>query len=308
MAAVSAPDRSFHARAVSRRRGMRLSRAEKEDKGHMDNSVRREPTPEEMRIMKYQQEAPKLSCAEEARSLVEYSNGYAVLSTVGPDGYPGGAVVMYASDSDGMPLFSFSTMSGHTQDLLKSSKASVTVQANDFKGAADARVSLSGDIEKVTGPELDSYRDMFKAKHPGAFWVDFGDFFVFRMTSVKNIRFIGGFARAATISSEEYLGAAPDKIMEFSDKIAGHMNDDHESATIAIMEAEMGLKCKSAKIKAVDRFGMSVFCTTENEGVESDPFKLRVAFPEEATDRVSVRNLLKKMTMSAAEALKEGSA
>eukprot|EP00471_Norrisiella_sphaerica_P003521 CAMPEP_0184484156 /NCGR_PEP_ID=MMETSP0113_2-20130426/5861_1 /TAXON_ID=91329 /ORGANISM="Norrisiella sphaerica, Strain BC52" /LENGTH=360 /DNA_ID=CAMNT_0026864997 /DNA_START=36 /DNA_END=1118 /DNA_ORIENTATION=+ len=284
-----------------------LSRAEKKDEepqGHQDGRPKREPTEKEKRIMEYQQNAPKLSFSEEARSLVEYGNGYAVISTVHPDGYPGGAVVMYAPDEDGLPIFSFSTMSSHTQDLLKNSKASVTIQTNDFKGAADARVNLAGDIEQVKDEEAQKYKDAFIKKHPNAFWVSFGDFLIFRMTSIKHIRFVGGFARAANISPEDYLKASPDPVMQFADKIAGHMNEDHSEATKAIVAHQMGLECETAEIKTVDRLGMTVFVSVKQEdGSTSTPFKLRVGFPEEAPDRVGVRNMLKRMTNEAAEAL-----
>eukprot|EP00954_Amorphochlora_amoebiformis_P019151 1330758-Amorphochlora_amoeboformis.AAC.5 len=47
------------------------------------------------------------------------------------------------------------TLSSHTQDLMKSSKASITVQASGFRGAADARVNLMGDIENVTDESIE---------------------------------------------------------------------------------------------------------------------------------------------------------
>eukprot|EP00466_Bigelowiella_natans_P005641 jgi/Bigna1/89270/estExt_fgenesh1_pg.C_460080 len=283
-------------------------RAKKEDEpqGHQDGRPRREPTEKEKRIMEYQQNAPKLSFAEEAKSLVTFGNGYGVISTITKDDYPGGAVVMYAPDDDGLPAFSFSTMSGHTQDLMKNSKASLTVTTNDFKGAADARVNLVGDIEKITDEEeLKKYREIFIKKHPNAFWVNFGDFLVYRMTNLKHIRFVGGFARAANIQPGEYLEASADPVMEFAEKIAGHMNDDHQDATKLIMQHQMGLECETAEIKNVDRLGMTVFVTVKQpDETVSSPFKLRVGFPEEAPDRVGVRNMLKRMTMEAASALK----
>eukprot|EP00468_Gymnochlora_sp_CCMP2014_P012464 CAMPEP_0167757386 /NCGR_PEP_ID=MMETSP0110_2-20121227/9895_1 /TAXON_ID=629695 /ORGANISM="Gymnochlora sp., Strain CCMP2014" /LENGTH=333 /DNA_ID=CAMNT_0007643567 /DNA_START=47 /DNA_END=1048 /DNA_ORIENTATION=- len=279
-------------------------KAKEEDPGHKDNRPRREPTEQEMRIMQYQQNAPKLSFAEEAKSLVSYSNGYGVISTVAPDGYPGGAVVMFAPDEKGLPTFFFSTMSSHTQDLLKGTKASITIKTTDFKGASDARVNLVGDIEQVTSDEeKKALKESFLKKHPGAFWVEFGDFLCFSMKELKAVRYVGGFARAASIGAADYIGAEPDPIMAFADKIAGHMNEDHEDATKAIVEHEMGLECETAQIKTVDRLGMTVFVTAKQpDGSVSSPFKLRIGFPEEAADRPAVRNILKDMTMAAVAA------
>ena len=44
---------------------------------------------------------------------------------------------------------------------------------------------------------------MYKAKHPNAFWADFGDFTYFRMHSLKAVNFVGGFARAGSITPSE---------------------------------------------------------------------------------------------------------
>jgi hypothetical protein len=50
----------------------------------------------------------------------------------------------------------------------------------DFKGLDDGRVSFIGEIKKVPeGEETTKAREMYLAKHPGHFWVDFGTFLFF---------------------------------------------------------------------------------------------------------------------------------
>ena len=44
------------------------------------------------------------------------------------------------------------------------------------------------------------------------FWADFGDFSYFRMHNLKAVNYVGGFARAGSISPEEYMGAMVDPI------------------------------------------------------------------------------------------------
>ena len=65
------------------------------------------------KVMEHQKSAARLTNAEDARSLVGYSTGYAVLSTLSKslDGYPSGSVVGFAPDENGLPVFCFSTMS-----------------------------------------------------------------------------------------------------------------------------------------------------------------------------------------------------
>jgi hypothetical protein len=84
--------------------------------------------PEEQKVqaavMEHQKGAARLSQAEDARSLVGYSTGYAVLSTLSKqlDGYPSGSLVGFATDDTGLPVFCFSAMSSHTQDLMRDPK------------------------------------------------------------------------------------------------------------------------------------------------------------------------------------------
>ena len=120
------------------------------------------------KVMEHQQTAARLTGAEETRSLVEYSTGYAVLSTISKDleGYPGGAVVGFAPDAQGLPVFCFSAMSGHTKDLLAApsgAPAALTVTANGFQGAADARVTLVGDVKRCSKEESVELREVYKA-------------------------------------------------------------------------------------------------------------------------------------------------
>ena len=61
---------------------------------------------------------------------------------------------------------------------------------------------------QVPDEDLASVREMYKKKHPNAYWVDFGDFRLMRMDTIKAMRFVGGFAMAGDIKPE---GATPHK-------------------------------------------------------------------------------------------------
>lgn len=64
---------------------------------------------------------------------------------------------------------------------------------------------------KEDNDEIDKIRQIYLAKHPGAFWVEFGDFFFYRM-QIEAIRFVGGFARAGSVTPEDYRSASPDPV------------------------------------------------------------------------------------------------
>ena len=56
-------------------------------------------------------------------------------------------------DAQGLPVFCFSSMSGHTKDLnAGNTQAALTVTAKGFEGAADGRVTLIGDAAHPMTP------------------------------------------------------------------------------------------------------------------------------------------------------------
>jgi hypothetical protein len=136
---------------------------------------------EQTRFREHQKGAAKLEAAVEARSIVAYSPGYAIISTIGKagDGYPNGGLVGFAPDADGLPIFFLSSLSVHTRDLLACSKASLTVTASGFDNMDAGRVNLVGDVVQLTAEaEIAAAREAYLKKHADAFWIDFGDFSV----------------------------------------------------------------------------------------------------------------------------------
>lgn len=251
-------------------------------------------------VMQHQSSAARLSQAEDARSLVAYSTGYAVISTLSSqeEGYPSGALVGFAHDARGLPVFCFSAMSSHTKDLMAAErtcttggKAALCVTAKGFEGAADGRVTLIGDVKRCSKEEVerDGLAALYKTKHPNAFWIDFGDFTFFRMHNLKAVNFVGGFARAGSIKPEDYEGAIVDPIQAFAAPVMEHMNGDHSESTIAMVQHFIGLpQVEKAELVGLDRLGFMVQVTRKDQ-----TFKLRLPFPRAAEDRGSSRCWLK---------------
>lgn len=263
-------------------------------------------TPEEEKMVaafrEHQQAAPKISFAEAIRTLIDQSNGYGTLSTnsVEYDGYPTGSVVGFQLDDEGMPFMVFSSMSAHTKDVLKDGRVSLTILAEDFKGAAEGRVVLVGDMKKNFDKEKQvKLREKYMEKHKDAFWIDFGDFTYFTFTELKAIRFVGGFAMAGAVTAEEFFAAKPDPLAPFAKHVMGHMNDDHSDATEKIVQKAIGIPVSDAQIVGMDRLGMTVKAKLEiGEGGYS---KVRVPFPYEVTERGKVKEVIVALTQGAAD-------
>jgi putative heme iron utilization protein len=128
---------------------------------------------------------------------------------------------------------------------------------------------------------------------------------------IEAIRFVGGFARAGSITPKEYKEASPDNIMAFGSAIAQHMNEDHMPATIAIVESIVpGLAgdnyVKEAVISRVDSLGMDVKITRDPENNQRLPgqpkqFKIRIPFPIPVSERKDVKIAIMEMTNAASQ-------
>lgn len=247
--------------------------------------------------MEHQKNAARLTGAEEARTLVEYSMGFGVISTNSQalGGFPASAMVGFAADSKGRPVFSFSSISTHKQDLIADPKASFMVAHKDFKGLDDGRVGLIGEVRKVPAEEVKEMRELYLKKHPGHFWVDFGDFDFFRMEDIQAVRYNGGFARFGAIEPYDYLECAPDPVAAYASHVMGHMNEDHADATAAIVTHYVGVPAEKATMVNMDRLGMYV--RIENKYGKS---KIRVPFVRPVEDRKGLKEILVEMTNAAA--------
>eukprot|EP00667_Euglena_gracilis_P014924 EG_transcript_15493 len=251
-------------------------------------------------LQQHQKEAARLTNAEEARNLMQYGSGYGVLSTnsIKQPGYPAGSVILFAVDAEGRPVFSFSAMSTHTQDLQKDAKASLVVTVDHFKGVEDGRITFLGDVQLVPEAEVGALHAVFKARHPSAWWVDvLGDLSWWRMERIAGIRFVWGFARAGAIDPAEYAATKPDPIAAFAKPVLTHMNEDHADSNRAIVNHYVPIKVDSAAIVGLDRLGMDMRVVKDGTA-----FQLRVPFVREAADRKAVKDILVEMTRTAAAA------
>jgi putative heme iron utilization protein len=280
---------------------MSFSTNNSNDNGEDNNDEAKEQLIQQ-RLLEHQQKAAVLNRADDARTLVQYNHGFAVISTnsKGNPGYPVGSVVGFAPDEAGRPLFSFSTMSGHTRDILSNPKCSLTIASKEFKGASDGRLNLMGTMTTLDSPEeIAKAKELYLQKHPGSFWTDFGDFAWYRLT-VEDVKCVGGFARAYSLTAKEYTDAKPDPIAAFGMHIANHMNEDHMDSTIAMIEQQIpGLDVKEAIISSVDSYGMFVRI---KRGGDNQYSKIRLPFPRQAKDRKDVKDIIVEMTRAAASA------
>ncbi|PRQ45928.1 putative FMN-binding split barrel [Rosa chinensis] len=248
-------------------------------------------------IQSHQEKASRLPPIQEIRTLLDRSVR-GVLSTISQkhEGYPSGSMVDFACDADGSPILAVSSLAFHTKDLTQNPKCSLLV-ARDPEDKTDLLVTLHGDAIPVSEKDQAAIRTAYLARHPDAFWVDFGDFQFMRIEP-KVVRYVSGVATAllgsGEFNNEEYKAAKVDPIAQFSKPVASHMNKDHAEDTKAIVQHSTSIPVDFAYILDLDALGFNV-----KAAYQGNTFKLRIPFPRRAVDRKDVKTLIVEMLHAA---------
>ncbi|KAH7280328.1 hypothetical protein KP509_37G061700 [Ceratopteris richardii] len=165
------------------------------------------------------------------RNLLEHAR-FAHLSTIMSRmhhrrrGYPYGSFVDFAPDAQGHPIFSLSPLAIHTRNILADPRCSLLVQNPGWTGLANARVTLFGDVHRLSDEQQEWAHHHFMAKHQQAASQQWRNFDYFRMEVISDIYFIGGFGTVAWIDVNSYEQAEPDVIAKHgSEKILKDLNN-----------------------------------------------------------------------------------
>ena len=252
---------------------------------------------------------------ESTRNLLESNCGFGVLSTIGiikdksnGNYYPSSAVVAYAMDYDGLPLFCFSKLSGHRHQLDRNSSASFTVLIDKYKYADDSRVVLCGNISKLLDNtdkdneiEVTRLKEIFLDRHMGAEWIEFEDFSWYKFTNVKSIWYIGGFASAHTIQPEDFVSCNPDPHIKYSSHVMNHMNDDHSNELNYMIKHQTGLDVSDAMMVSLDRYGTYIRARVM---IGSGGYtKVRLQWPQIVNTRLALKSIIMQMAKDSKLAL-----
>ena len=202
----------------------------------------------------------------------------------------------FALDKDGRPIFLISTMAMHTQNLQADPRASLFVTEPDASGdpLGSSRVTLLGSVVRMPEPEVASARTVYLAGYPDSkYWVDFDDFFFYRM-DVLDVYYVGGFGVMGWVVASEYSEARPDPLVESKSEIIRHMNADHKDALILVAKRFAGIEAQEANMTSVDRLGFNVRLKT-HDGVKG----ARIAFLREVRSLGETREVFVEMVKQA---------
>src|SRR6516165_9432005 len=240
---------------------------------------------------------PEPSFAERARTLMHLGRigSLSTLSRKDP-GFPFGSLMPYALDAEGRPIFLVSTMAMHTQNLQADPRASLFVTEPGASGdpLGSSRVTLIGTVGRIPEPELAAARTDYLTRYPDSkCWVDFDDFFFYRM-DVLDVYYVGGFGVMGWVVASEYSEARPDPLVESKSEIIRHMNADHKDALILLAKRFAGIEAQEANMTSVDRLGFHV-CLKTPEGIHG----ARIAFVREVRNPAQTREVFVEMVRQA---------
>ena len=222
---------------------------------------------------------PEPTFAERVRTLVEIAS-VGTLSTQSKKhaGYPFGSLAPYALDSAGRPLFLFSSMAVHAQNLIANPHASLLIPQPQWKGEplAAARATLMGMVTACADAERAEARERYLHRHPNSrHWVNFDDFAFYRMEPA-DIYFVAGFGAMSWVSAADYLAAEADPLAESAPHVLEHMNADHADALQLLGRTHGSGDVQEATLTAVDRLGFQLRLRSPER-----TFGIRIAFPQE---------------------------
>jgi len=202
----------------------------------------------------------------------------------------------YALDDQGRPIFLISTMAMHTQNLQADPRASLFVTEPGASGdpLGSSRVTLVGSVVRIPEPELAAARTVYLTRYPDSkYWVDFDDFFFYRM-DVLDVYYVGGFGVMGWVAASDYSQAQSDPLVEHKSDIMQHMSADHTDVLILLAKRFAGIESQEADMTSVDRLGFNVRLKTQDR-----VHGARIAFLREVTNPTQTREVFVEMVKQA---------
>jgi len=222
---------------------------------------------------------------------------HGALATLDPaTGEPLATRTALAGDMDGAPVILTSTLSAHTQALLKDPRCSILV-GEPGKGdpLAHPRLTVIGRAERIeAGETRERLKRRYLARHPKAeLYVDFPDFSFWRL-GVARASLNGGFGRAYAMTPADVLTdmAGLEGLMDFEAGAVDHMNEDHRDAVALYAQAFCKAGAGNWAMTGLDPEGLDLAL---GDRVERLWFDERLTTPEE------MRPLLVRLAKEARE-------
>jgi heme iron utilization protein len=231
---------------------------------------------------------PDFEPGRAVRSLLRRSRQGALATLMAGSGDPYCSLVNVASHADGSPILLISRLAIHTKNLLADPRVSLML---DERAEGDplegSRIMLSGRAEEVTsGTEI--VRRRYLNAHPSAeAFVDFKDFFFFRIRATGT-HLVAGFGRIVDLKPEQFLTDISDAaaLLETEQSAIEHMNSDHPETLDLYATKLLGASPDNWRCSGCDPDGIDLQVGSR---------VLRLDFPERVTGPAELRKMLVRL-------------
>ncbi|MGA8328475.1 MAG: DUF2470 domain-containing protein [Mycobacterium sp.] len=236
------------------------------------------------------------SAAEQARTIAASTN-VATLASLTADGDPWASFVAYGL-LGGRPVLCVSNLAEHGRNLAGDPRASLSIVAatGETDPLSGSRITLAGTVSEPSTAERDAVRAAYVDAVPaGRVFVDFSDFTLW-VLEVQRVRWVGGYGRMDSASSQEYNAAAADPVTPRAAGAIAHLNADHAEALAAMARAFGGYPdTDTAVCTAIDRYGLDIRVHTPR-GIAYT----RIGFPERLDSATQLRSVTAELARAAA--------
>lgn len=212
-------------------------------------------------------------------------------------GYPFGSVVDFACDGGGYPIFSLSPLAMHTRNLQADPRCTLVVQMAGWSGLSNARVTIFGDVYPLPREMQEEARKVFKHKHTtgeSENWIE-GNTRYYRMHTISDMYFVGGFGTVQWVDINEYKAAKPDPIVINMPQVTLQLLNETFSTDLKELLSSSEASCDDAAIISIDKRGIDVRVRFGHDySVE------RISFDEDIHTRERAVAVLSEITSSKA--------
>jgi len=199
--------------------------------------------------------------------------------------YPFGTLVSYLINENGEPCMLLANNAVHSRNIAANPKVALYVQNPATPGQKGARVTLVGEIERITDPkELKECSSLYTERFPDQAQPlqddRFEKYFSMFKLLIKDIYYVSGFGVVTNwVSVDEYKKAEADPLAESSSQLVDEWNRSRQAEFQDLIRvyfaAELGLtEAETPRVTFLDRFGFDFrfrFATEPRKGADKPP-------------------------------------
>jgi putative heme iron utilization protein len=243
----------------------------------------------------------RLTAGVRARTVVHVCRaGTLCTASLKHNGAPFGTHVDFVLDDDGCAIFLLAEAAAHTKNIASERRVSLYCQPPSAAGQDGCRVTIVGEVTRMSDAEAAPIRDDYIDMHGHA--VDalaYPDLFAFHRMTVRDVYFVGGFGVVSQwVDPADFARSAPDPLAFDAPEMIAEINKDRQEDLQRLCEVYLGLeRIGKCTMMGLDRLGFDL----RVRSVSGDLREYRVAFRESVKTKFDCQSALVKAFQEAWE-------